>query len=106
MTDDARRGYLERNRELYLETPQTRVATNNVYRSWTDYFGLVDETAGDVDGDKAFLVWEGKDGAGTFKWTCGTGTFSGLQGNNTFHYTSIDRTAAGIVLWEGDWRLP
>jgi hypothetical protein len=60
----------------------------------------------DKDGDKAFLAWEGKDGGGTFRWTGGTGKFSGLQGNNTFRYTGIGKTEAFVVLWEGDWRLP
>jgi hypothetical protein len=68
----------------------------------------------DKDGDKAFLVWEAKDtapgtGGGTFKWTGGTGKFVGLQGNNIFHYTAADgigKTGAGLVVWEGEWRLP
>jgi hypothetical protein len=60
----------------------------------------------DKDGDKAFLAWEGKDGGGTFKWTGGTGKFSGLQGNNTFRFNGIGKTEAFIVVWEGDWRLP
>jgi hypothetical protein len=66
----------------------------------------------DKDGDKAFLVWEGKDtasrtGWGTFKWTGGTGKYSGLQGDdNTFHFSGIGKTGAGVVVWEGDWRLP
>jgi hypothetical protein len=66
----------------------------------------------DKDGDKAFLAWEGKDtngpanGEGTFKWTGGTGKYSGLQGDNTFHYTPWRKAGAGIVVWEGEWRLP
>src|SRR5262249_51737914 len=65
----------------------------------------------DNDGDKVFLVWEAKDtapgtGGGPFKWTGGTGKYSGLQGNNTFHYGGIGKTAAFAVVWEGDWRLP
>jgi hypothetical protein len=66
----------------------------------------------DKDGDKAFLAWEGKDtngpanGGGTFKWTGGTGKYSGLQGDNTFHYTPWGKAGAGVVAWEGDWRLP
>jgi hypothetical protein len=45
-------------------------------------------------------------GEGTFKWTGGTGKYSGLQGNNTFRDTVIGKTASFVVLWEGDWRLP
>jgi hypothetical protein len=67
----------------------------------------------DKDGDKAFLVWQqqGKGtadgtGGGTFQWTGGTGKYSGLQGNNTFHYTAIGKTPSFVVVWEGDWRLP
>jgi hypothetical protein len=65
----------------------------------------------DKDGDKAFTVWEGKDtapgnGEGTFKWTGGTGKYSGLKGNNTWHFTGIGKTPAGVVRYEGDWRLP
>jgi hypothetical protein len=60
----------------------------------------------DKDGDKAFLVWEGKNtapgtGGGPFKWTGGTGKYSGLQGNNTFHYTAIGKTQAFVGVWEG-----
>jgi hypothetical protein len=68
-------------------------------------------TLTDKDGDKAFLVWEGKDtapgtGGGTFKWTGGTGKFSGLQGNNNWHGTEIGKTPSFVGLWEGEWRLP
>ena len=67
----------------------------------------------DKDGDKAFLSWGGKDaaapstgGGGTFKWTGGTGKYSGLQGNNTFSYASWGKAGAGVVAWKGEWRLP
>jgi hypothetical protein len=65
----------------------------------------------DKDGDKAFLVWEGKGtapatGGGPFKWTGGTGKYSGLQGNNTFRWVDIGKTGSTVVVWEGDWRLP
>jgi hypothetical protein len=71
-------------------------------------------TMTDRDGDKAFVAWEqGKDtspgtGGGTLKWTGGTGKYSGLQGNGTFHYTGgmIGKTGAALIFWEGDWRLP
>ena len=64
----------------------------------------------DKDGDKAFLVWEVNDptgkGGGNFKWTGGTGKYTGLQGNNAFHGAGIGKTGAGLIVWEGDWRLP
>jgi hypothetical protein len=65
----------------------------------------------DKDGDKAFSAWELKGTGpgtawGTFKWTGGTGKYSGLQGNNTFRGTLIGKTAAEVIVWEGDWRLP
>ena len=68
-------------------------------------------TVTDKDGDKAFLIWEAKDtapgtGGGPFKWTGGTGKFSGLQGNNNWHGTEIGKTPSFGGLWEGEWRLP
>ena len=53
----------------------------------------------DKDGDKAFLVWKGKDtspnvGGGDFQWTGGTGKYSGIKGNNTYQYTGIGTTPA------------
>ena len=65
----------------------------------------------DKDGDKAFLVWQGKDtspgvGGGTFQWTGGTGKFLGIQGNNTYRGAGIGKTMAAAVAWEGEWRLP
>jgi hypothetical protein len=65
----------------------------------------------DKDGDKAFFVWRGKSTApgayaGTFEWTGGTGKYSGLQGNNNWHGTAIGKELAGVVVWEGEWRLP
>lgn len=65
----------------------------------------------DRDGDKAFLVWKGKDtspgvGGGDFQWTGGTGKYIGIKGNNTFRYTAISNTQASSVMWEGEWQLP
>jgi hypothetical protein len=65
----------------------------------------------DKDGDKAFSVFQGKGTApgsigGTFKWTGGTGKFSGIQGNNTYRVTVIGKTTAAWVAWEGEWRMP
>ena len=71
-------------------------------------------TMTDTDGDKAFLVWRGKgtspgsalEYGGTFEWTGGTGKYSGLQGNNTWHGTDIGKTGGFTVVWDGEWRLP
>ena len=65
----------------------------------------------DKDGDKAFIVYEGKGSApgisaGTFQWTGGTGKFTGIQGNNTFQVTAIGKNPASSIVWEGEWRLP
>ena len=65
----------------------------------------------DKDGDKVFSVFEGKGSApgiiaGTFQWTGGTGKFTGIQGNNTFHVTAIGKTLSSWIVWEGEWRLP
>ena len=65
----------------------------------------------DKDGDKAFLVHQGKGSApgiiaGTFQWTGGTGKFTGIQGNNTYRVTSIGKNPASSIIWEGEWRLP
>jgi hypothetical protein len=67
--------------------------------------------ATDKDGDKAFVAFQAKgsapgSGAGTAQFTGGTGKYSGLQGNNTFHFTFIGNTPAAVTLWEGEWRLP
>jgi hypothetical protein len=64
----------------------------------------------DKDGDKAFLVWQGKgsgpgSNGGTFQWTGGTGKFLGIQGNNTWRGAFI-ANMGGAVVWEGEWRLP
>jgi hypothetical protein len=68
-------------------------------------------TMTDKDGDKAFFVWRCKGTppgsyAGTFEWTGGTGKFQGLQGNNNFHGSDFGKTPAGLIVWEGEWRLP
>ena len=65
----------------------------------------------DKDGDKIFTVYEGKSSApgiiaGTNQWTGGTGKFTGIQGNNTFHVTAIGKTLASWIVWAGEWRLP
>jgi hypothetical protein len=67
--------------------------------------------ATDKDGDKAFVVFQAKgsapgSGAGTAQFTGGTGKYSGLQGNNTFHFTFIGKTPGAVTFWEGEWRLP
>ena len=65
----------------------------------------------DKDGDKAFLIHQGKGTGpgkidGTFKWTGGTGKFAGIQGNNTYRVTSIGKNPAAWIVWEGEWQLP
>ena len=65
----------------------------------------------DKDGDKAFLVWKGRDtsqgvGGGDFQWTGGTGKYAGIRGNNTWHSALIGSTPAFTVGWEGEWQLP
>ena len=65
----------------------------------------------DKDGDKAFSVYQGKgtgpgSTSGTAQWTGGTGKFTGIQGNSTYHVTGIGKTTAISVAWEGEWRLP
>jgi hypothetical protein len=65
----------------------------------------------DKDGDKTFLVHQGKGPGpgrveGTFQWTGGTGKFTGIQGNNSYHVTQIGKNPASWIVWEGEWRLP
>jgi hypothetical protein len=66
----------------------------------------------DKDGDKAFLVHQAEKGSapgridGTFQWTGGTGKYTGIQGNNTYHVTQIGKNPASSIVWEGEWRLP
>jgi hypothetical protein len=68
-------------------------------------------TVTDKDGDKAFLVHQGKGPGpgrvdGTFQWTGGTGKFTGIQGNNAYHVTQIGKNPASWIVWEGEWQLP
>ena len=65
----------------------------------------------DKDGDKAFLVWKGKDtspgvGGGDQQWSGGTGKYSGIKGNSTYRYAAIGTSPAYSVVWEGEWQLP
>ncbi len=65
----------------------------------------------DKDGDKAFLVWQGKDtspnaGGGDQEWTGGTGKYAGLRGKSTYRYTGIGATPSFAVVWDGEWQLP
>src|SRR5262245_19549081 len=67
--------------------------------------------ATDRDGDKAFIVFKCRNpqpGArceGDFQWTGGTGKYSGLRGNNSFHAGSIPKTTSGYAVWKGEWQL-
>ena len=65
----------------------------------------------DKDGDKAFLVWKGKDsspgvGGGDNQWIGGTGKYSGIKGHSTYRYAAIGNSPAYSVVWEGEWQLP
>ena len=65
----------------------------------------------DKDGDKIFTAYEGKGSApgiiaGTNQLRGGTGKFTGIQGNNTFHVTAIGKTLSSWIVWDGEYRLP
>lgn len=66
----------------------------------------------DKDGDKACLVHQAGKGSapgridGTFQWSGGTGKYTGIQGNNTYHVTAIGKNRASWIVWEGEWQLP
>jgi hypothetical protein len=65
----------------------------------------------DKDGDKAFIDWKGtidpETGfSGTYKWTGGTGKYTGIQGNSTFRASLIGKTTEGFGVLKGEWRLP
>ena len=43
---------------------------------------------------------------GDYKWTNGTGKYSGIMGDNTFRATLIGKTMEGRGLLKGEWKLP
>jgi len=104
--EDVSDGFLDKTE---VTCPATSDSVNGVDTAARGYCIVTDK-----DGDKAFLVWQGKGtgagsaDAGTFQWTGGTGKFAGLQGNNTFGHGifPISKTSGGWTVWEGDWRLP
>ena len=64
----------------------------------------------DLDGDQAYLTWQGtgtpgvgQRGPGTFEWTGGTGKYKEIKGSNTFVGISTanwpDGTASGYATW-------
>jgi hypothetical protein len=64
----------------------------------------------DIDGDQAYLIWEGVGstalgaaGPGTFTYTGGTGKYAGISGKNTFTgFTQVnwaDGTSSGYATW-------
>lgn len=64
----------------------------------------------DLEGDQAYLIWEGAGspglgdaGPGTFDYTGGTGKYSGISGKNRFTgYTTVnwaDGTSTGYATW-------
>jgi hypothetical protein len=104
--NDVAGGFLDKTE---VTCPATSDSVNGVDTAARGYCIVTDK-----DGDKAFLVWQGKGtgagsaDAGTFQWTGGTGKFAGLQGNNTFGngVFPISKTSGGWTIWEGEWRLP
>jgi hypothetical protein len=64
----------------------------------------------DKEGDKAFLAYKCKGAPrcqGDFQWTGGTGKYTGIKGNNTFHYGPImPGLSQGYSVWKGEWQLP
>ena len=69
----------------------------------------------DKDGDRAFVVWKCKGQPrceGDFQWTDGTGKYTGLTGNNTFHggptvpSGTVGNRVQGYAVWKGEWKLP
>ncbi len=100
---DAANGFLDKTA---VECPGTNDIVNGLSIANHGYCIVTDK-----DGDKAFLVWKGKDttpnaGGGDQQWTGGTGKYSGLKGNGTYRYTGIGTTPAYSVVWEGEWQLP
>jgi hypothetical protein len=82
---------------------------NGVFISTNGYCVVTDR-----DGDKAFIVWKCKGGTtrceGDFQWTGGTGKYTGLTGNNTFHggptLPNVTNSTQGYSVWKGEWKLP
>ena len=81
------------------EMKRTTVVRNNGECAFTD-----------KDGDKAFMTWQcvtcpTDDFRGEFKWTDGTGKYSGLIGKGTYQQTTV---APGNGWWliKGNWQLP
>jgi len=80
-----------------------------------DIYGGVEHASGyciitDKDGDKAFLSWTCEGPAqqickGTFKWTGGTGKYTGITGDNTFQGNAIT-ASEGYALWQAQYQLP
>jgi hypothetical protein len=81
------------------EMNKTTVVHNNGECSFTD-----------KDGDKAFMMWQcvtcpTDEFRGEFKWTGGTGKYSGLSGEGTYQQATV---APGNGWWliKGSWQLP
>src|SRR5215472_12823280 len=76
--NDVADGFLDKTE---VTCPGTNDIVDGVSRASHGYCIMTDK-----EGDKAFLVWQGKGtapgtGEGTFQWTGGTGKFAGIQGN-------------------------
>ena len=103
LLNDAAGGFLDKSE---MTCPGATDIVNGLIAAGNGYCVITGK-----DGDKAFFIWEAKDtapgtGGGTFKWTGGTGKYTGLQGHNTFRYTGIGNTTAYSAVINGDWRLP
>ena len=82
--------------------PGVNDVTNGVSTSSHGYCVVTDK-----DGDKAFVVWKGGKGIeGDYQWTGGTGKYTGIKGNNTFHSVALLPTSQGYSLLKGEWQLP
>lgn len=68
----------------------------------------------DGGGDKAMFVWtckaKGPRCEGDAQWAVGTGRYSGLKGNSTFHGepvpTNSPEASSGYAVLKGQWQLP
>lgn len=101
--NDAANGFIDKSS---VECPGVNDIVNGLATSNHGYCIVTDK-----DGDKAFLVWSGKDtspgvGGGDQHWTGGTGKYSGIKGNSTYRYAAIGTSPAYSVVWEGEWQLP
>lgn len=64
----------------------------------------------DAEGDKAFAEFKCSgmlpNCPGDFRWTGGTGKYTGITGNNKFQGNFIGTTGGGWSDWSGEYKLP